>query len=237
LWIIKRVKSSTTASKKATTTARGRIADNHWSCDTPGAIPAPVRDERGLWVEHDHLELSRQNLIRALGYAAEYIHGKGENIIIVTVGGAVNAILLESRATTHNVDFFSERLSDRRVQLLRAAGRYAVERSSVPLSDDWLNNATARIGGVVENIEDLLQQALEQDRVVFGQPGLKHMRPRGTTLSSRRSAASRKGRAASTTPPTQLHICTSISYRTETGLLTSNRCKRGASSIDHLFLK
>ncbi|RNJ55067.1 hypothetical protein D7B24_009012 [Verticillium nonalfalfae] len=49
----------------------------------------------------------------------------------------------------------------------------AVERSSVPLSVDWLNNATARMPGVVENIDSLVEAAVAQDPVAFRQPGLK----------------------------------------------------------------
>ena len=84
----------------------------------------------------------------------------GENITLVAVGGAVNTILLQSRATTQDVDFFCKLLVQPHLEVLRSAGQYAVERSSVPLSKDWLNNATARMPGVVENIEPLVREAV-----------------------------------------------------------------------------
>lgn len=139
----------------------------------PGAVPAPARDERGLWTQHDQHDLSRQNIMKALAYAAEYLHRHHENIVIIAVGGAVNTVLLQSRSATHDVDFFSIPLSGQRLQLLREAGRYAVERSSAPLTEDWLNNATARMPGVVENVQQLTQAAMRQHDVIFDVPGLK----------------------------------------------------------------
>lgn len=139
----------------------------------PGQVPAPERDERGLWVQHEQHELTRQNLIKALDYVAQYLHQRGENVTLVAVGGAVNTILLQSRATTHDVDFFCRLLQNPRLETLRSAGRYAVERSSVTLSADWLNNATARMPGVVENIDYLVRAAVDQNAILFDRPGLK----------------------------------------------------------------
>lgn len=139
----------------------------------PGQVPAPERDEQGLWVQYASHDLTRQNLMAALGYVAQYLHERGENIVLVTVGGAVNAVLLQTRPTTHDVDFFCRPLTQPRLGILRDAGHYAVERSSAPLSADWLNNATARMPGVVENIDGLVQAASAQNAVLFERPGLK----------------------------------------------------------------
>ncbi|CRK19281.1 hypothetical protein BN1723_013486 [Verticillium longisporum] len=38
---------------------------------------------------------------------------------------------------------------------------------------DWLNKATARMPGVVEHIDSLVEAAVAQDAVLFRQPGLK----------------------------------------------------------------
>lgn len=138
----------------------------------PGSVPALERDDHGMWRQYEQRELSRQNILRALAYAAEYLHNRGESVTLVAVGGAVNTVLLRSRLTTHDVDFYSLPLSGTRLQNLREAGRYAIERSSVPLSEDWLNNATARMPGVVEHVQQLTQAARAQNDIVFEGPGL-----------------------------------------------------------------
>ena len=60
-----------------------------------------------------------------------------------------------------------------KMDILRSAGRYAGERSSAPLSMDWLNNATARMPGVVENVDHLVREAISQNAKLFDRPGLK----------------------------------------------------------------
>ena len=139
----------------------------------PGAVPAPVRDERGLWVVYDQADLSSQNISRALGFVAQYLRERNEDLVIIAVGGAVNTVLLKTRNVTHDVDFFGATLDGRRLRMLREAGQFAIERSSVQLSQDWLNNATARMPGVVENIDHLIQAAVEQNDVLFSERGLK----------------------------------------------------------------
>lgn len=110
--------------------------------DPPGAVPAPAKDAQGVPLKYQQYDLTSRDLQVALGYAAQYLHGKNQDTLIITVGGAVNTLFLRSRSTTHDIDFFGEQLSGRQLELVRAAGRYAVEMSSVPLSVDWLNNAT-----------------------------------------------------------------------------------------------
>lgn len=138
----------------------------------PGQIPAPERDESGLWIQYAQHELTRQNLLAALGYVAQYLREQGENMTLVAVGGAVNTILLQSRSSTHDVDFFGHVLTPPHLGRLRDAGRYAIERSSAPLSMDWLNNATARMPGVVEQLDELVGASVSQNAVLFSNPGL-----------------------------------------------------------------
>ncbi|KAK2594817.1 hypothetical protein QQS21_007445 [Conoideocrella luteorostrata] len=139
----------------------------------PGQVPAPERDERGLWREFAQHEVTSQVLLTALDNAAQFLHHHGENLVLVAVGGAVNTIFLKTRKTTHDVDFFCPLLSEPHLSNLRHAGRVAVERSPAPLSQDWLNNATARMPGVVENINSLVRDATTQNAVIFCAPGLK----------------------------------------------------------------
>lgn len=76
-----------------------------------GSVPTLKRDDHGMWLQYKQHKLSRQNIVQALAYAAEYLHNRGESMTLVAVGGAVNTILLRSHLTTHDVDFFSLPLS------------------------------------------------------------------------------------------------------------------------------
>lgn len=135
-------------------------------------IPVRSRDEQGVPILSQEHDLSRQNIIRALGYVAEYLHQKGKNLVLVSVGGAVNTVFLQSRSSTHDVDFFSSPLSGSEISLLGEAVRYAEERSSIPLGERWLNNETGTIGGTVEHIADLVKTAMRQNDTIFQQRGL-----------------------------------------------------------------
>ncbi|PGH15834.1 hypothetical protein AJ79_02215 [Helicocarpus griseus UAMH5409] len=137
-----------------------------------GQCQLPHETHKGVPRKYQQYNLNAQNLRRALGYAAQYLHSKNQNVLIITVGGAVNTLLLQSRTTTHDVDFFSQELSGRQLETVREAGRYATERSSAPLGEDWLNNATQRMPGAVENIPQLVPAAQRQNDVVFKAPGL-----------------------------------------------------------------
>ena len=117
-------------------------------------------------------DLSRQNILRALGFVAEYLRQRGKNIVIVAVGGAVNTVFLQTRSSTHDVDFFSSPFSGPQTSLLRQAIGYAEEKTSVPLGERWMNNETGTIGGTVEHIPDLVQTARQQHDVIFQQQGL-----------------------------------------------------------------
>jgi hypothetical protein len=127
---------------------------------------------KGAPIRYRQHDLTTQTLLEALSYSAQYLDNHNYHAVIITVGGAVNTLLLNSRATTHDVDFFGGHLSPEELDLVRRAGQYAVDRSSAPLSDDWLNNATERIPGVMENVSRLFRAAEEQDKVVFDAPGL-----------------------------------------------------------------
>ncbi|KAL9102764.1 MAG: hypothetical protein Q9163_002126 [Psora crenata] len=134
-------------------------------------IPQPRRDAAGMPLPHQHHDLDRLHLQRALTYAADHLHSKGADIMIIAVGGAVNTILLETRESTHDVDFFMP--SDRRQQgkLIEEAAQVAEARSSLPLGGEWLNNsASLYIPRTIR--QELSQEAIAQNAVVFRRPGL-----------------------------------------------------------------
>jgi len=66
----------------------------------------------------------------------------GLDISIVTVGGAVNTLLLHTRLTTSDVDFFfrTKTKNDRVAGVLVAA---EVARKALDLDEHWMNNHTA----------------------------------------------------------------------------------------------
>ena len=135
-------------------------------------IPRPQRDTHGNPIRHQSFDLDRLHLQRALGYAAEYLHGKGADVTVVTLGGAVNTILLKTRPTTHDVDFFMTQNSSSEARLLEQAAQVAEAKVSIPLGREWLNN-TATLYTTPSLRQELSDAALQQNEIVFRQPGLK----------------------------------------------------------------
>ena len=103
---------------------------------------------------------------------ANYIDSKGQSITIITLGGAVSTVLLQSRSTTHDVDFFGTNLDNQQRRLLGAAAKYAENHSHSPLGRDWFNNHTMVLLPADVH-ERITREALQQDEVVFEQRGLK----------------------------------------------------------------
>lgn len=140
--------------------------------DPPGMIPVRRRDRQGVPIVPQEFDLSSQNIRRALGYVAQYLHQRGKDLVLIAVGGAVNTVYLQSRQTTHDVDFFNSPMSGSETSLVREAIHYAEERSSVALGGKWLNNETSTIGGTREHIRDLVASARQQNDVIFRDRGL-----------------------------------------------------------------
>jgi hypothetical protein len=69
-------------------------------------IPTPERDLEGIPVPHREFDINRTNLLTAFQHMARYLCSQNAHITIVTVGGAVNTIHLQTREVTHDVDFF-----------------------------------------------------------------------------------------------------------------------------------
>jgi hypothetical protein len=94
-------------------------------------------------------------------------------LTLVVVGGVVSTVLLRTRNSTQDVDFFMEPLSERDARLLGAASQDVSERSRNPrFGAGWLNNNTmVFIAGEIR--ARLARDSLAQDTVVFERPGLK----------------------------------------------------------------
>ena len=85
--------------------------------------------------------------------------------------GAVNTMLLGTRETTHDVDFFMPPCDSSIMRLLEQASQIAQAKASLPLGGVWLNNTTSLyISRTLR--EELAQQAVQQNEVVFQAPGL-----------------------------------------------------------------
>ncbi|KAL9137071.1 MAG: hypothetical protein Q9175_001719 [Cornicularia normoerica] len=135
-------------------------------------VPRPRVDYNGRAVRTEDHELDRQTLEAALTTMAEFIDRQRQNITIITVGGAVNTLLLQNRLSTHDVDFFGTNLNNDQRLLLDEAARYAERQSQTPLGGEWFNNQTML--WLPPNVHrKVTQEAFEQDEVVFERRGLK----------------------------------------------------------------
>ena len=107
-------------------------------------------------------------LIAALNHVSNYIHHHGKHVTIVAIGGAINTIHLQTRHSTHDVDFFCAK---DQTSLLREASKYAQSQNGLPLGTNWLNNTiTLSIGQVL--VHELIREARHQDVVVLERQGL-----------------------------------------------------------------
>ncbi|KAF9267942.1 hypothetical protein L218DRAFT_955112 [Marasmius fiardii PR-910] len=105
-----------------------------------------------------------------LASVANTLNRRRRNVAIVAVGGAVNTLLLQTRTTTGDVDFFyktKERNEDVS-KIILAADTAATE---LGLGDHWLNNHTA-VFVQVGVIQQLYDEAVHQHEIVFQEPGL-----------------------------------------------------------------
>jgi hypothetical protein len=86
--------------------------------------------------------MSADIIRQGLTTVAATLHSKGQNISIVAVGGAVNTLLLHTRESTGDVDFFywTKTKNEDVTKVIVAANTAATK---LKLGDQWLNNHTA----------------------------------------------------------------------------------------------
>ena len=86
--------------------------------------------------------MSADMIRQGLTNVAATLHSKGQNITIVAVGGAVNTLLLQTRESTGDVDFFywTKKKNEDVTKVIVAANSAATK---LKLGDHWLNNHTA----------------------------------------------------------------------------------------------
>lgn len=134
-------------------------------------VPQQKRNSLGLPVEPRQYELTADVIELALSTVADFFYQNNEHITIVTVGGAINTLMLNSRKTTRDVDFFGTDITDYQYDLLENALDRAIEENPVPLGGKWLSSqGRVSIGTALET--QLTKAAIEQGEMVFKQPGL-----------------------------------------------------------------
>ena len=105
-----------------------------FSVDPPRSYPKPM--------------LTAEELQVALAETADLLHANGINVAVVAVGGAVNTLLLHSRNTTSDVDFFLSTKSETPNLHALLTAIKTVEQSRPERWQDWMNNHTAVFIGV-----------------------------------------------------------------------------------------
>jgi len=108
-------------------------------------VPPTYRDISGMPITHQDFEFDRDTIIRALDHMGQYLDQRGVNATVVTVGGAVNTVYLQSRHSTHDVDFFLATPTAAEHTVIHEAARSSAhsERSQRgEIGANWFNNAT-----------------------------------------------------------------------------------------------
>lgn len=115
-------------------------------------------------------QLSRDTLVAGLQRVAAYIRSKGGNVTVIAVGGAINTILLRSRDSTHDVDFFNDHLTRQEAELILRGAREASSHDR-RLAEEWFNNRTILF--IPRDLRaTLTDESLHHREVVFAAPGL-----------------------------------------------------------------
>ncbi|KAJ3794586.1 hypothetical protein GGU11DRAFT_689530, partial [Lentinula aff. detonsa] len=101
---------------------------------------------------------------------AKELDKAGKNVTIVAIGGAVNTVLLHSRESTTDVDFFyTTKTENEDVHSVVEAAKKVSK--SEKLGDQWLNNHTV-LFIQEENMMILYNEACSQNREIFRAKGL-----------------------------------------------------------------
>jgi hypothetical protein len=86
--------------------------------------------------------MSAKIIRQGLTTVAATLHSKGQHISIVAVGGAVNTLLLNTRESTGDVDFFY-RTKTKHEDVANVIIAADAAATKLKLGEHWLNNHTA----------------------------------------------------------------------------------------------
>ena len=137
-------------------------------------IPKKNRDSNERAPFGQQPDLKREDLLQALGIAAEYLNSKNVHYEIITVGGAVSTIHLQFRESTPAMDFFiSAGFGVQDTKIMGQAVDHAVKQMGRNrLGDTWLNNRVVELLSPDE-WEKLVRLAKQQNTTVFQARGLR----------------------------------------------------------------
>ncbi|KAG7089406.1 hypothetical protein E1B28_011094 [Marasmius oreades] len=138
------------------------------------------------------VQMTADMIRQGLTNVANTLNSKKRNISIIAVGGAVNTLLLHTRETTGDVDFFY-RTKEKHEDVSKIIVAADAAASKLGLGDQWLNNHTAVFieVGVIQRLYD---EAVEQNEVVFKAPGLVvYAAPWRYALGTKLDRLSKKG--------------------------------------------
>lgn len=148
--------------------------------DLPLSIPQDTTKRDGNPILRNPKPMNEKTLRLALNYMSDYIQERGRHITTITVGGAIDTLLLKSRRTTDEVEIFGSDLEPEELLLLRQGASFAVQQldATTPdkLSNEWFNNYV--FGSLDPALHHrLTNEAIMQNEVVFegqgAEPGLK----------------------------------------------------------------
>src|SRR5260221_5487819 len=86
--------------------------------------------------------MSAETIRQGLTNVAANLNSKHQNISIIAVGGAVNSLLLHTRESTGDVDFFY-RTKTKHEDVTKVIVAAKSAATTLKLGDQWLNNHTA----------------------------------------------------------------------------------------------
>ncbi|OAA59610.1 hypothetical protein SPI_05808 [Niveomyces insectorum RCEF 264] len=132
----------------------------------PVMVPPPYRDAGGRPIGHMSYDLDKDTITRALDDMAAHHAQKNVTAKLVTVGGAVNTLYLQSRDTTHDVDFFLPDPQSPDHRAIHEAARHANRLVNGALGGEWLNNSTQLMMG--RHVQHrLANEAFQQNTIVY----------------------------------------------------------------------
>ncbi|KAL2024332.1 hypothetical protein VTK56DRAFT_8814 [Thermocarpiscus australiensis] len=134
-------------------------------------IPRNRLDKHGMPVQQVTRDVDRDTLLAALNHVSAYLAQRhGRHISLIAVGGAVNTLLLRSRAATHDVDVFGSDF-DNQARMLVDEAMHDAQQHIHGLGTDWLNTET-QLYFTPALEQDLTSGAIKQGRKVYSGPGL-----------------------------------------------------------------
>jgi len=118
----------------------------------------------------EEVQMDEDTIKKALEEVAKILSKKKEDITIIAVGGAVNTVVLHTRPSTGDVDFFSD--SKRSSPTLKKAIETVEKDKKFKVGKGWLNNHTVLFMDDAM-IKALFDEAVQQNVKLVDKPGLK----------------------------------------------------------------